>query len=523
MGTYLNPTNELFKMTRDTDPYVDKSGLIAELNRMIHTSNRWVCVSRPRRFGKTTTANMLNAYYGIGNDSAELFEDLAISKDASFEKHLNRYNVIFLDIANFFSKTKSIDKMIQTIIAELTQEFSETYLDIPQSVTSDFTKYLNTIFLKTNISNIVIIDEWDCIFREKTDDSISQNDYLEFLRTLLKDQPYVSLVYMTGILPIKRYVSHSALNMFNEFTMISPKQFDKYVGFTSDEVKALCARFGMDYDEMAAWYNGYSFPNVPEVFNPRSVVAAIQFRSYENYWVQTVSFEALKIYLVMNFGGLRESVVSLLAGERIPIDTSGFTNDMVSFSSKDDVMTLMIHLGYLGFQKNTGEVFIPNKEINDEFITAIKSAKWDVVVKTVSASRELLNATWRKDAKAVAKYITAAHEETSHLTYSDENALSYTISLAYYAARDHYIILREMPAGKDYADMIFLPRNSSLDKPPMVVELKWDKSAEGAVEQIREKKYPSALEGHAGKVLLVGINYDKKTREHTCVIEEYER
>jgi len=225
----------------------------------------------------------------------------------------------------------------------------------------------------------------------------------------------------------------------------------------------------------------------------------------------------------MNFGGLRESVVSLLAGERIPIDTSGFTNDMVTFSSKDDVMTLMIHLGYLGFQKNTGEVFIPNKEINDEFITAIKSAKWDVVVKAVSASRELLNATWRKDAKAVANYISDAHEETAHLNYSDENALSYVVSLAYYAARDYYTIIREMPAGKGYADMIFLPRRNHPNKPAMVVELKWDKSAEGAIEQIREKKYPSALEAHAGKVLLVGINYDKKTREHTCVIEEYER
>jgi hypothetical protein len=303
--------------------------------------------------------------------------------------------------------------------------------------------------------------------------------------------------------------------------MISPKQFDRFVGFTEEEVRDICSRYDMDYGEMAAWYDGYRFPNAPSVFNPRSVAAAVSSKVYENHRARTETYEALKIYIDMDFDGLRESIVCMLAGEKVRVRTDNFTNDMVTFQRKDDVLTLLVHLGYLGYLTESGEVFIPNKELNDEFVTAIESLKWGGVVKALNVSEDLLDATWRKDAKAVADYIEAAHNETSHLTYSDENALAYTVSLAYYTARQYYTIVREMPAGKGFADMIFLPGPSHADKPAMVVELKWNRTAKGAIKQIKDRNYPATLEGYEGKILLVGINYRKDTKKHTCVIETY--
>jgi hypothetical protein len=487
---------------------------------MIRTNDRYVCISRPRRFGKTITANMLCSYYDREKDSTGLFADLSIAGDRSYSLHLNKYNVIFLNIAELLSR-RSVSEMIDQVEKLLLRDLDKTYPEFSNPAL-DLVNSLKEIYMETDVGFVIIIDEWDCIFRERRDNTAEQKEYLEFLRAFLKDQPYVSLAYMTGILPIKKYGSHSALSMFKEISMISPKNFDRYIGFTAEEVQSLCAQYDMDYNEMSRWYNGYSFPKAPSVFNPRSVVAALQSGIFENYWTQTETFEALKIYIDLNFNGLRESIVSLLAGEKMQIDTSNFTNDMVTFDGKDDVLSLLIHLGYLGYMKDSGEVFIPNKEINDEFVTAIKSAKWTEVLAAIKTSDELLKATWRMEADAVAGYINIAHEETSHLNYSDENALSYVVSLAYYSARDYYTITRGMPSGKGYADMIFLPRYNHSDKPAMVVELKWDQSARGAIQQIKEKKYFSALEGHAGRILLVGINYDKKTKEHACVIEKFD-
>ncbi|MDR1766543.1 MAG: ATP-binding protein, partial [Lachnospiraceae bacterium] len=374
----------------------------------------------------------------------------------------------------------------------------------------------------TGIGMVVIIDEWDCIFRLNPNDDEAQKDYLDFLRDFLKDKPYISLAYMTGILPIKKYGVHSALNMFDEFSMTSPKQFDRFVGFTADEVRGLCDRYGMDFSEMSAWYDGYSFPRIPSVFNPRSVVAALSSQSYGNYWTRTETYEALKVYIDMDTDGLRKDIVRLLAGGQVTVDADKFTNDMVTFRSKGDVLTLLVHLGYLGYLGDSGEVFIPNREISGEFVTAMESPWYDGIAKAVKASLDLLRATWGGDAAAVAALVEEAHQETSHLTYNDENALAYTVSLAYYTARQYYSIIREMPSGKGYADMIFLPLRSHPDKPAMVVELKWNKSAQGAINQIKDKNYPAVLKGHTGQLLLVGINYDKDTKTHTCEIEDWQ-
>ena len=331
------------------------------------------------------------------------------------------------------------------------------------------------------------------------------------------------LCAVTGILPIKKYGTHSALNMFSEFSMINPRQLSEFVGFTEEEVGALCDRYGMDLQELREWYNGYRFEAVPAVYNPRSVVEAVTSGICDSYWNQTETFEALRMYIDMNFEGLRDDVLSMMAGEQVPVNTGSFSNDMTTFHTKDDVLTLLIHLGYLGYDFDHKCVFIPNHEIRGEFANAVSVSEWGEASKALRQSARLLNAIWQKQAEQVAAGIEEAHLETSHLQYNDENALSYTISLALYAARNFYTVIREMPSGKGFADMVFLPKKRFPEKPALVIELKWNKSAQGAIGQIREKNYCESLSEYRGKLLLVGVNYDKRTRTHACEIEEWEK
>lgn len=328
---------------------------------------------------------------------------------------------------------------------------------------------------------------------------------------------------MTGILPIRKYGTQSALNMFDEFSMIDPGPLSEYVGFTEEEVEELCGQYKMDIEEVKSWYDGYSFEGAKSVYSPRSVVSCMRFRKMGNYWNQTETFETLQIYIDMNFDGLREDVLSMIAGDRIPVDTGSFTNDMVTLRTEDDVFTLLIHLGYLGYDERDRCVFIPNGEVRSEYVNAVSVSEWGEVSKALKNSADTLNAIWQGRPKQVAEGIRQAHFETSHIQYNDENALSYTISLALYAARNFYTVHRELAGGKGFADLVFLPRKQFQDKPALVVELKWDKDARGAIEQIKEREYCKSLEGYEGNIILVGVNYEVKSKEHTCVIEWHER
>jgi hypothetical protein len=301
--------------------------------------------------------------------------------------------------------------------------------------------------------------------------------------------------------------------------MTDPRQLAKFIGFTEDEVKALCDEYQMEFQEAKSWYDGYKFRNAEHIYNPMSVVKAMLFDEYQSYWTRTETYEALKIYIDMNYDGLKEDVVSLLGGENRKVNVSRFENDMTTFHSKDDILALLVHLGYLAYDKQQKEVFIPNYEVREEFVNAMDGSKWSEVVKSLRLSEELLEATWRMDGEVVAAGIDTVHQEmTSVLNYNNENALSCVINLAYYSARQMYTVFREFPTGKGFADVVFLPRNNT-DKPAMVVELKWDKSAEGAIKQIKEKEYGKVFENYTGEVLLVGINYDKESKTHTCIIE----
>ena len=522
MGIYWNPGNQGFWQSINSEIYVDKTGLIEYTNKVLNTKQRFVCVSRPRRFGKSMAAEMLVAYYDRECDSRELFEGYQIEKAKSFEKHLNKYNVISLNMLDFYKIGKPVEEMLEKLEKALLWEILDTYPDIRYYDTTDLVRVLLDAYKNTKIPIIFVIDEWDCIFREGKEDKEGQKIYLDFLRNLLKDKTYVGLAYMTGILPVKKYGTHSALNMFEEYSMTRAEQMAEYMGFTEAEVEKLCLTHQRDFDEIKKWYDGYQLEKL-HVYSPKSVVSAIEKGKFRSYWVSTETYEALKIYIDMNMDGLKDSIIEMLGGGRCNIDPETFQNDMTTFRNKEDVISLLVHLGYLAYDEEKEEAFIPNMEIQAEFVRAMQDEKWSVVIDAVKDSEELLEATLNKNETAVARAIDIVHmNTTSILTYNSENSLSCCLTIAYYSARKDYTIIRELPRGKGYADLIFLPRKGS-EKPALVIELKWDKKAETAIHQIKNKRYTEHIKDFTGKILLVGINYDKDSKEHRCSIEEVEK
>ncbi len=520
MGIYLNPGNISFAKTIRSEIYVDKTGLIACTNEYLNTRDHYLCVSRPRRFGKSLTLEMLAAYYSCGCDSRELFAGFKIAQHKDFEKHLNQYDVIYLNMQQFLIEADA-GNVIKYLEQEVLRELRKVYGQYLDREGIRLAAALREIFVETGRQFIFLIDEWDCVMRERQESEAMQKQYLDFLRDLLKDQPYVALAYVTGILPVKKYGQHSALNMFWEYSMTNQKMLEEYTGFTEEEVKALCGRYDMDFEEISSWYDGYRFKNYKHIYNPKSVVEAMTCRDCSNYWTSTETYEALKIYMEMDFDGLRAEIVQMLGGGRVRVNTRSFQNDMRNFNTKDDVLTLLIHLGYLGYDSNEKEAFIPNKEIIEEFENAMSVGGWPNVMNVLKASEKLLDDTLRGDAESVAKELDKAHSEVaSILTYNDENSLGCAIGLAYYSARKDYKLIRELPAGKGYADIVFLPLPYT-NKPAMVVELKYDRSVSAAIQQIKDRKYIQALEGYTGEILLVGVNYNKDNanKPHSCVIE----
>ena len=530
MGIYLNPGNENFKSALRSEIYVDKSLLLEYTNSVMDTEQRCLCVSRPRRFGKSITADMLAAYYGRGCDSFDLFADLKIASKECFRKHLNQYHVIHIDMNTFCHKRdadtrleitalQAVDLFHMEVIEELRKQFGtcvkNDIADLPTAL-AHVNDALGEKF-------IIIIDEWDTIFRESKSDTKAQDAYIDLLRGLFKNAPskkFLKLAYITGILPVKKYGTESALNNFDEFTMIQAEPLEEYVGFTEWEVQTLYQKDQIDLEEAKSWYDGYVLGNHLHIYNPKSVVDSLRRRRISNYWTSTETYESLKTYIGMNYEGLKDAVIAMISGGRIRIDTGTFENDMIHFSSRDDVLTVLIHLGYLAYDVDTEEVYVPNEEVRSAFVRAVKKNKWKKVIQAIEASDFLLKATWSQDEQAVAEAVEKIHmDHTSILQYNDENALSCVISLAYYNAVDEYTLIRELPAGKGYADVVFLPRRSS-DKPAMIVELKCGKSTKAALDQIKERRYAEALEEYKGNLLLVGINYEKESKKHQCEIEK---
>ena len=520
MGIYLNPDNTDFQEALNSEIYVDKTELIRHTNSKIRTTNKYICVSRPRRFGKSMAGDMLVAYYSRGCDSKEMFSKYKISADPCFEKHLNKYNVIHINMVNFLGESKNIDEMIQFISDDIIDEVIEQYPDLNMPRRKTLLNVLNKAFAQYKIPFIFIIDEWDCIFRELKNEKESQEKYLDFLRDIMKDQSYVALAYMTGILPIKKYGKHSALNMFTEIAMTNAVPIQEFTGFTENEVIKLCKEYKKDFNEVKRWYDGYTVDG-ESIYNPKSVVEALTRGTFKNYWTSTENYEALEEFIFRNDDGLRDTVIKLIAGEKKKIDPSTFNNDMVTFNSQDDVLTLLVHLGYLTFDSETNEVAIPNYEVSEQFASTIRNKDWAEVSRSLKVSDELLQSTLNCDAERVAQLISDSHSDnTSILQYNDENSLACVLSIAYYSARKDYILHRELPTGKGFADLVFIPRIGRT-LPALIIELKKGHSAEEAIQQIKDNNYIHKVSEYSPEIILVGINYDEK-KGHTCMIEKYE-
>ena len=520
MGIYINKGNDGFASVINTS-FVDKSMLIEEMNQVMNTENRFLCVTRARRFGKSVAVKMLNAYYDKSSDSKDLFADLAISHTKEYEKHLNKEAVIYLDMTDFLTKYGGDDeKLVGKMKHDISEELLTCYDDISVADNDDLMDVLVKIVDKTSKKFVCLIDEWDAFCREGMEKAV--DEYVELLRRLFKGSKseYVfSLVYITGILPIKRYNTQSALNNFEEYTMLSPAQLAPYFGFTESEVKTLCERNGMDAMEMKQWYDGYELGNEKSIYNPYAVMRALKRKSFESYWVSTNTFDDLKRYITMNFDGLRDDIVMALNDVPVRVNALKFSNDMHKVGSKDDVLTLLCHLGYLSYNRESKTAVVPNYEVRQEFELAVADTDWTEVTDALKQSDYLLSSVLAGDADIVAKGVDELHRQnTSVLKYNDENSLACVLSLAFYTARTRYNVLRELPSGKGFADLVLFPHRN-VDAPAILLELKYDKDANTAISQIKQQKYTDAFSYYVGEIVLVGINYDKSTKKHSCIIE----
>lgn len=549
MGKYLNPGTVSFENALNSKIYVDKTGMIGYLNSLVNTEQKYVCVSRPRRFGKTMATNMICAYYDRTAESRVLFSDKKLANQDKWDTFLSRFDVIHVVMTSFIKRDISVKDALELMTKRILNDLHRAYPDVEYDPT-DIEYSFDEFYQETGIPFVIVIDEWDAVFRMRKDDKDGQTEYLDFLRSWLKDQDYVALAYMTGILPIKKYGEHSALNMFYEYSMVEPKQLAEYTGYTEEEVSALCREYGRDYDEMKSWYDGYTVPGIippkmgPDekeppiysIYSPYSVNNAIDTGIYKSYWNSTESYVALEEYIRRNFDGLKETVALLMDGAHVKADLTTYQNDMTTFTRKDDVLALLVHLGYLSYipptqeERNRGEsgmIFIPNREVLEEFRTSTKSDEWTPAFRSFDKSKELVEATWNCDEDKVAELLEWFHDQTSNKTYNDESALSYSIQLAYYAAQKYYTDILELDSGKGYADIVYLPAPKYPSKPVLLIELKFGKNTNTALDQIKKQNYPQRLEHYKGNILLVGINYDKEAKNsnrafkhHSCVIEK---
>ena len=544
MGIYLNPGNAGFLKVRNSI-YKDKSGLISLINERIGSNKCLICVSRPRRFGKTYAAHMLCAYYDHKCDSHKLFDDLEISKTDDYEKHLNKYEVIYLDIAGFLSKMNSesipvrdVTRRIKAAIrAELVAKYP-TLTSIPDA-TDCMLKVVELSAEKEEDRTqfVFIIDEWDAVIRIAKNDVETQMTYLNLLREWFKNGNFtskaVAAAYMTGILPIKKDGSQTVISDFDEYPILNPGKFAEYTGFTEKEVRELCEEYDMDFEEMKRWYDGYSFAKEKSIYNPFSVMTAIDKGEVESYWKKTSEayplLDFIKDHLTLANGQkseLQEDIIKLIAGEHLKVNTSLFKNDFRSLRNEDDVLTLFVHLGYLAYDSATKRVRIPNEEVRLEFHELIEDAEKNELTqlrKLIANSENLLKATMKLEGATVAAAIKQIRETNYAPThYNNEQSLRYAVKFAYIVCVDYYLKIEELPSGKGLADVVYLPKLDSA-LPAMVIELKWNETAESVISQIKKNNYPAILSDYYGEIILVGINYDSNTNEHTCVIEKHKK
>ena len=527
MGIYLNSTNNKFLSYFSNKIFVDKSSLIEIINEYINIEDlKFMCVTRPRRFGKTLTLSMLNAYYSKGSNSIEIFDKLSISSSPTYLNHLNKHNVISVDMAEIYyeSKENFLNDLTSTIISELDKEFP----NILTGKEDKIGKAIRQINLTTKERFIFLIDEWDVIFRELPNSSLCR-EYLELLNTLFKgskSSEAIELVYMTGILPIKRYTTQSVLNMFREYNMLDPNGLAQYIGFTENEVKDLCLKYNVDFNEMKKWYDGYYLENL-EIYNPRSVVEAIRRKKFKDFWNVTGALESVTNYMNYDNGKLKENITIMLAGEKIPVDVTLFDNDLTEITTEDAALTVLIHLGYLSYDEESSTCYIPNYEIRKEFEKAVKVlkenkiSKWDTLYNPISNSIKLYEETLKGNTSFINETLDFNHKDLASIYNKNrEDVLCIIVQISYYYTGDFYFIRKEDTSSTGRADITFTPRDNT--HIPMIIELKENKPVEDAINQIKDKDYSNVFNGYKGKVLLLGISYDSSTLKHESRIEYIE-
>ena len=525
LGRFLNPDNAAFKRTLNSKIYVDKTEFLDFTNQMINTNSAFICNSRPRRFGKSVTADMLTAYYSRGCDSKQLFTDLKIGSLENFDENLNKYDVIHFDVQWCLEPAGNPKKLVDYITRNTLNELREEFHEIISEEIESLPDALSKINAKTGKQFIIIIDEWDVLIRDEAAQLDVQEEYINFLRGLFKgSEPmkYIGLAYITGILPIKKLKTQSALNNFDEYTMLDAGEIAKYIGFTQDEVKKLCVKYETDFEKVRHWYDGYLLGEY-HIYNPKAVVSVVTKRTFRSYWSQTGSYEVIVPLISKNFDGLKTAIIEMISGDMVKIDTGTFQNDAVNFSNRDDVITFLIHLGYLAYDEKKQCAYIPNEEVRQELLKATRQKKWKEFIEFERQSDSLLDATLDMDEETVSAVIEKIHMQyTSAIRYNDENSLSSVLTIAYLSSMKYYFTpIREFPAGRGFADFVYLPKPEYINiYPALLIELKWNKNVKTALEQIKKNLCPESLLSYTGDVFIVGITYDKKDKTHKCKIEK---
>ena len=541
MGRYLNPGNDIFICDIDSEPYVDKSPMILELNKLFNKNGKFICMSRARRFGKTMMTNLMSAYYSKNCDSRAIFEGLELGKHEGWDKYLNSANVIQIDLQSCYSDTLDKSITLKTLQSKVVKELKKQFPSIEISASSSIASAIVDIFIELGEKFVIIIDEYDVLIRDKSVPTSLRNEYIEFLNALFKSndiQKAISLAYLTGILPIYRETVQSKLNNFTEYTMLNPEQFAQYFGFTENEVQNLCLENNADYDICKKMYDGYIFqkpyqmpvqPNndsetTIHIFNPNSVAKAVTKHRYDNYWVATSALEAITLYIDTNIAGIQDDIKTLLKGEKeIVVDVLRYNNNVERFATKDEIFTYLIHLGYLAYDPTKGTCHIPNGEIRSAWLRIMSDAKgFEPIQQMIETSRKLIEATENCESETVAKALDDSHADiSSPLTYNRESSLQSAILMAYFYARKDYLVFSELASGCGFADVVLVP--TFAQKPIIIIELKKDGNPATAIEQIKTRNYAHAFRYHPGHTaVLVGVTYDAESKQHKCLIEKLE-
>lgn len=441
---------------------------------------------------------------------------------------LNHYDVIHFDMQWCMEPAGGPEGVVPFITQSVLGELYGLYPQYLSKEIHSLPEALSLIHAATQQRFVIIIDEWDVLFRDASAHPKSQESYISLLRGLFKGTlptRYIALAYLTGILPIKKIRTQSALNNFDEFTMLSASELAPYIGFTEEEVQALCQTYDRDYTEVKRWYDGYLLEDY-QIYNPKVVVCLMTKGRFKSYWSETGTYDAIVPLINMDFDGLKTAIVEMLSGNSVEVDVTSFQNDASHFVNRDDVLTYLIHLGYLAYNQTSHLAFIPNEEIRQELSAAVRRKKWNEMLTFQADSEALLAATLERNQVKVAETMEIIHNTyASVIRYHDENSLSSVLTIAYLSTMKYYFKpIRELPTGRGFADFVYLPKPEYRGEyPALLVELKWNQQASTAIEQIRNRNYPDSLLFYTGDILLVGISYDKRSKKHLCSIEQFEK